>query len=127
VWIRDRKRVEILMSNLYYTPERFGLCILGELDEDLSYEFNMLVVWGSVGGEASGGGKMWWEQDSGCSCPAPFEECHGVQDLNNLRPDTWASFESEVMNFPADLSEKMTLLAKLKPLVFYKISEKSSS
>jgi hypothetical protein len=47
------------MSNVYYDPHKCGLEIIGKLDEDLSYEFNMLVVWRNAAGE------LYYSADSG--------------------------------------------------------------
>lgn len=57
------------MANLYYDPEYFGLTIVGMAeDPEGSYEFSMFVVWKDAKGT------LYWADDSGCSCPAPFED-----------------------------------------------------
>ena len=53
--------------NIYYNPEKFGLSVFGEADTKESYEFDRIVVW------EDRVGNLWYAEDSGCSCPIPFE------------------------------------------------------
>jgi len=56
--------------DLYYQPEKFGITPVGEVDwDDESCSFNITVVWQSKEDPQV----FYWAQDSGCSCPAPFE------------------------------------------------------
>lgn len=62
--------------NIYYSPEKYGLEIVGQVDwTDEAYQFDMTVVWRRVAD-----GQLLYADDSGCSCPSPFED-HGVTDL----------------------------------------------
>lgn len=62
--------------NIYYSPEDFGLQIVGSFDfAEEDYSFDMCVVWKEARG------KYWIGTDSGCSCPSPFED---VRDMNDL-------------------------------------------
>lgn len=55
--------------NIYYDPKAFGLSVFGEVEYSSGcYEFDTLVIWQ----DEQGG--LWWAQDSGCSCPVPFEQ-----------------------------------------------------
>jgi len=55
--------------NIYYDPEKFGLTPIGEIDWlDGSYEFDLTVVW-----KREFDGRFVYAEDSGCSCPSPFE------------------------------------------------------
>ncbi len=64
------------MGNIYYSPEDFGLEVVGEFDwSEPDYSFDMLVVW------KESRGKYWVGEDSGCSCPSPFED---ITDINEL-------------------------------------------
>ena len=64
------------MSNVYYNPESFGLTVMGQFDWcEVDYSFDMCVVWKDAGGA------FWIGNDSGCSCPSPFED---IYDLNEL-------------------------------------------
>lgn len=64
------------MSNIYYNPEDFGLETVGQMDwTEPNWDFDMLVVWKEKRG------RYWIGEDSGCSCPSPFEN---VTDINEL-------------------------------------------
>lgn len=55
--------------DIYYSPDHFGLEILGSIEwHDYAYEFDMTVV---LRGED---GQLYYADDSGCSCPSPFED-----------------------------------------------------
>ena len=64
--------------NPYYDPEELGIEIEFEDDRGCSYEFDMFVIWKRAGVDD---GMRWWETDSGCSCPTPFEG-YDLTDLN---------------------------------------------
>lgn len=60
----------------YSAPEKHGLTMLGEVDwDDEPYQFDMTAVWR----DADGG--LYWADDSGCSCPSPFEDLTSISDL----------------------------------------------
>lgn len=62
-------------TDVYYTPEKFGLEIVGDVDYSSgAYEFALLVVWKDESGQ------LYYAEDSGCSCPSPFEGV-GLRDL----------------------------------------------
>lgn len=63
-------------NNIYYDPEKFGLEIFDQIDDDhASYSFDDFVIWRRLED-----GKLFYLTDSGCSCPSPFED-YGVADL----------------------------------------------
>lgn len=58
-----------MSSNLYCAPEDHGLRTVGEIDfSDDFYGFDLLVVL-----ERPATGELLYAEDSGCSCPSPFE------------------------------------------------------
>lgn len=66
--------------NIYYDPEKFGLTTIGEIDwSDGNYVFDLTTVW-----KRESDGRFVYAEDSGCSCPAPFEDT-GIEDLVVLR------------------------------------------
>ena len=65
--------------NPYYNPKECGLEIVTSLEEDEAYQFDMIVVW-----KDTETGKLYMAQDSGCSCPTPFEETNSLSDLTEL-------------------------------------------
>ncbi len=64
-------------SEIYGSPEKYGLRIVAELEYDLrSYNFDKRIVWRDMEG------RYWTARDSGCSCPVPFEH----YDRSNIDP-----------------------------------------
>lgn len=79
-------------SNVYYYPEKHHLVVLGELDDPASsYDFNTIMVW-----KHEQTGRVYWAQDSGCSCPSPFEDFNGIADLTEITDETFADFQRAV-------------------------------
>jgi len=55
--------------NIYYDPQDFLLTPIGEIEwSSGSYEFDLTVVWKREDG------RFVYAEDSGCSCPSPFED-----------------------------------------------------
>ena len=67
-----------MTNNVYYNPEKFGLTIVVHADAGESYAFDDFIVWKDAND------RYYWAEDSGCSCPIPFE---GL-GLNDLRTGT---------------------------------------
>ncbi len=103
------------MENVYYDSDKNGLSQFVCLDEDgLSYEYNTLLV---LKHEESG--RLFFAQDSGCSCPTPFEnEYFDGPDKTSMSEivlgDSFRSFETDVNNFPVQQSEKDEAIDKVK-------------
>lgn len=96
-------------NNIYGHPENYGLQIFKVLEENLSYEFNMLVVWKNEKGE------FFWAQDSGCSCPSPFENYNSVSDLYKIDPNNLEPFQQAVEIFPGGSQiEKLALIIAVR-------------
>lgn len=67
------------MVNIYYSPEKFGLTLVADIDvREPYYDFDKIVVWkrGHPRGD-----EFYTAHDSGCSCPSPFEAI-GFDDLS---------------------------------------------
>lgn len=68
-------------ANIYYSPEKFGLVTVGEVEwSDGSYIFDKTVVWRKRDSLC-----FYLGSDSGCSCPSPFEDI-GLDDLRPMTP-----------------------------------------
>ena len=68
------------MKNIYYSPEKFGLELVDSHQlSDEPYSFDMLAIWRDTRDHTI----MYYEQDSGCSCPTPFEGLQ-VADLSRF-------------------------------------------
>lgn len=79
-------------KNFYYHPEESGLTIVATIDDGGSYEFDMVVVWKDEKGN------FYWQEDSGCSCPTPFEDFDTLASLNRLTKENFEHFETQVKN-----------------------------
>lgn len=59
-----------MRDNVYYSPEKFDLEPVDEIEYSSgSYEFDTRVVWSH-----RPTGRLLTARDSGCSCPTPFED-----------------------------------------------------
>lgn len=76
-------------GNIYYDPENYGLTVLTTVElAEPDYSFDMLAVWKGPEG-------FYLATDSGCSCPSPFENYGGIDDLTG--PLTAADAICEMM------------------------------
>lgn len=67
-------------DDLYNQPEKFGLTPIDELnDPNASWSFDYFVVW-----KHDETGKIYYAQDSGCSCPSPFEDYTSLSDATEV-------------------------------------------
>jgi hypothetical protein len=69
-------------------PQDFGLEIIHTIAAEPDYSFDMLVVWNRLSD-----GALFFAQDSGCSCPSPFEEYYTLDDLTPLTGLSYVEFE----------------------------------
>lgn len=78
------------MSNPYYSPEALGLTIVGSAeDASAGGGFDEFMVWKDADGN------YYWASDSGCSCPAPFDDVTPQRaTLAEIHAalDEWASY-----------------------------------
>ena len=85
------------------------LCDLHEPDRD--YEFHILSVW-----RDERTGHLYYAEDSGCSCPTPFEDYRfdpaRPQDTNlsRLSKHDFDEFSRNVKKFPASYSDRQHFL-----------------
>ena len=67
--------------NLYSSPEKFALTPVGEVEWGSGgYSFDLTVVY-----RRDFDGRLAYIEDSGCSCPSPFED-KGIPDLTLCAP-----------------------------------------
>jgi hypothetical protein len=65
------------MHTVYSTPEAYGLTFLGEIEwSDGDDGFDLTGVW------IDASGQLYYADDFGCSCPAPFENRTLLEDLS---------------------------------------------
>lgn len=78
-------------DDLYNQPEKFGLTQIGCLDDpEASYSFDYLIVWKHEDG------RVFYAEDSGCSCPSPFEDFTKLEDATEVTDANWAEFQHSV-------------------------------
>lgn len=82
--------------NIHYNPQKFGLQLFGEIDFAGAYEFDLVAVW-------KHGSKFLYGEDSGCSCPTPFED-QGLDDLKEIV--SLAEFQNYLKNKDDDELEQ---------------------
>lgn len=70
-------------TTVYDKPEKFGLLQIASADWGGAWEFDMIVVWQHKTG------RLYFGQDSGCSCPMPFEGVTALDDLTELTLDNY--------------------------------------
>lgn len=80
-------------NNPYYNPEKCGLEIIHSIDTGGSYEFDMLVVWKKLDDNT-----LWYDSDSGCSCPSPFDNRDHRHDLKPITTDNFNGFDEALKN-----------------------------
>lgn len=65
--------------DVYYQPEEFGLKVVDTIEwDDEAYQFNMTAVWQDEHGQ------FYIADDSGCSCPSPFEWATSLDKLEKV-------------------------------------------
>ena len=95
-----------MKENPYYDPKPLGLTVVTSGDDpDAFYSFDMFVVW-------TDGKDLFYAQDSGCSCPSPFEGVEPVKATGKQQIyqaiDGWAdgrsaSWHQVAMELKADV------------------------
>lgn len=68
--------------DVYSNPENFGLEAIGEIDwfQD-SYGFDLTTIW-----RDKETGVLYYADDSGCSCPSPYEDFRSKDELTETTP-----------------------------------------
>ena len=100
-------------ANPYYSPEKCGLEQMYSLHGEEDYSFDMAVIW-----RDSDSGKYYFAQDSGCSCPSPFEDFHSLDDLTELNADTLYSLKETAENlYNVDKAEARSFISSAKHLI----------
>jgi hypothetical protein len=75
---------------------------VGEVDPNEVYQFDTVGLW-----RHKETGKLYWDSDSGCSCPVPFDNF-----TPKPLPETWEQFKAEV-DANGDTSENRNALLAL--------------
>lgn len=94
-------------NNPYASPQLCGLEIFQELDTAGSYEFDKFVIWKKLYDET-----LWWDTDSGCSCPSPFDNSDHGHDLKQVTDETVYNFDKALNNHPEITTEQYNSIKK---------------
>ena len=62
-------------GNVFYSPEKWGLKTVGSLNNGGGFDFDYFSVW------IDASGFLYAAEDSGCSCPYPFENVTTIEQL----------------------------------------------
>jgi len=86
------------VKNVYYSPEEFGLQMVGEVDfSDQYYVFSIIAVF-----RDPATGQLYYGEDSGCSCPSPFEDFRDREDLTATTPHEIAAILTDASSYLLD-------------------------
>lgn len=96
------------MNDVYHNPEVFGLTQIAIVEEDESYQFNMIVAWRDESG------RVYWGHDTGCSCPSPFEDYTSKESLNLLRAESLDALAQEVDGLSAPFGARGAFMDTVK-------------
>lgn len=101
------------MSDIWYSPERFGLELVGYVDFSSGmYEFDYSAVWYRAADDA-----WFYGTDSGCSCPSPFDG-RGVESLELLYPPLHAlDAKLKARYVPVDPNDRWTNGEKMPAII----------
>lgn len=70
-------------EDVYNSPGKYGLDSVGCVEwHDEPYSFNLTGTW-----RDPATGVLYWADDSGCSCPSPFEDYTDRESLTTGTPD----------------------------------------
>lgn len=86
-------------DDIYNDPEKFGLETVGSIDwSSDSYEFDITVVL-----RDPSTGQIFYAEDSGCSCPSPFEDYTSRESLTEVTG--WAELNAHLQTRIPDVEE----------------------
>lgn len=101
--------METFTENPYYSPAKCELELVADLEmKEPDYDFDMVVVWRHLPSD-----EMYWLRDSGCSCPAPYEDVHSLEDFVWLSSGTFGELERAVADCH-DGQAKASFLRKVR-------------
>lgn len=71
--------------NVYYSPEKFGLTLVGEIEFNGGYEHDKIAVW------RDGREQLFYGESEGCSCIGIFDGI-GLDGLTPISPQDFLIF-----------------------------------
>lgn len=61
--------------DIYYRPESHGVTCVGQVEWGSHHWFDLTAVW------VDADKRLYWADDTGCSCPMPFDYVKSLEDL----------------------------------------------
>lgn len=92
-------------GTIYAHPENYDLEVLFENDKGSGYDFDITVVYRHVKT-----GVMYIGQDSGCSCPSPFENVYSLSDLIEVNGRNMNEFQTILREADISILDVIELL-----------------
>ncbi len=97
-----------MMQGPYNSPESYGLTLVGVVSwDDEPYQFYMTAVW------KDDTGTWYTADDSGCSCPMPFEDVTRADLVPTTRPKVIEHLISTMGENPAGQGEATALMERI--------------
>jgi hypothetical protein len=99
------------MQGPYNSPESYGLTMVGSVEwSDEPYEFHITAVWRDETGS-------WYHfEDSGCSCPMPFESVTRDSLVPTTRAKVIEHLIAMMYDFPYGANRAGVLIERLMSL-----------
>lgn len=95
--------------NVQQYPEKHGLTLIADLEFGGSWDFDTHLAFKHESG------KVYYVQDSGCSCPTPFDDIAGTEDMELLTFEGFEGFRSHIMGLPdGTIGERYEFVQKVK-------------
>jgi hypothetical protein len=87
--------------------------VIEELNNGRGYKFDMFRIYQDPESK-----RLFWVQDSGCSCPTPFEGVRSTADMDGeITSHNFSAFERALDSFWDDLSQKMQIETMVKKIL----------
>ncbi len=101
-----------MRDTIQSNPEKYGFTLIAELEFGGSYDFDTHLVF------MNHLGLVYYVQDSGCSCPTPFDDINGVDDMELITLEGFEGFRSHIMGLPdGTIGEKHNFVQMVKAVL----------
>jgi hypothetical protein len=109
-------------NNFYYYPDKSGLEIIESLNIYDDYGFDMFIIWKNKDNN------LYYAQDTGCSCPTPFEEFNSIEELSPITHNSFHQFKTDFKSYssksresssyiPIKITKEQEIIQKIKDLL----------
>lgn len=95
-------------GSIYYAPEKLGIEIVASVEHEPDWNFDITLF-------VRHDDRYYVVQDSGCSCPTPFEDVKGLEDLTRVRTTGEVQAFIKPFNYPTD--DALSFMAKVREVL----------